>query len=180
MASQGTPTASGRIEGAAMFAHDLVVELLAAPVVANFATLNADGSIHLVSMWFAHEGQSIVLATGSRSLKVENLERNPAAALMVHDSRAGFEVCGVSLTGRGTIVRSDEASPLVERVHRRYVAAHAEERRPVGEFLQSDDVAIRFTPERALFWDERRSEAARQLAESGGAYPLLPTSPRGT
>jgi hypothetical protein len=48
----------------------------------------------------------------------------------------------------------------------------------VREFLASDDVALRFSPERALTWDERGSAAARALSAGGEAYALRPTSPR--
>jgi hypothetical protein len=63
-------------------------------------------------------------------------------------------------------------------VHRRYVSVGGEEHESVREFLDSDDVAIRFTPESALTWDERPSPASAALRESGAALPLVPTDPR--
>jgi hypothetical protein len=82
----------------------------------------------------------------------------------VHDSRPGFEVCGISLAGRAEVPVGDEARRFVDLVHRRYVAPVAEEHGSVREFLESDDVAIRFTPEVALTWDERGSAEARRCA----------------
>jgi len=87
-------------------------------------------------------------------------------------------VCGVSLSGRADVVLGDEARSFVELVHRRYVSAAGEEHESVREFLDSDDVAIRFTPEAALTWDERPSPASAALRGSGGALPLVPTDPR--
>jgi PPOX class probable F420-dependent enzyme len=150
----------------------LVQELLDARLIANLATLNADGSIHLVPMWFARDGGKIVLATGAGSAKVRNLERDGRATVMVDDSRAGMDVCGVSLAGSVELVRGAEAVPLIRLVHRRYVSERGLAAPAVEAFLASDDVALRFTPERAVTWDERRSEAQRALAESGGAHPL--------
>jgi PPOX class probable F420-dependent enzyme len=177
-AERAGPTPSRRGAGAAIVSEPLAAELLTAPLIANLATLNLDGTVHLVPMWFALDRDAILLATGSRSQKIRNLERNPRATLMVHDSRPGFEVCGVSLVGSAEIVRSPDAGDLVARVHRRYVRDRGAQLEPVRQFLASDDVAIRFSPERALSWDERPSDAARALAESGEFTPLAPTSPR--
>lgn len=155
-----------------MLRDPLVLELLGARLIANLATLNVDGTIHLVPMWFARDRDSVVLATGSGSAKVRNLERDPRATVMVDDSRAGMDVCGVSLTGSIEIVRGAEAVPLVRLVHERYVSERGRAAPAVRAFLASDDVALRFMPERALTWDERRSEAQRVLAEAGAAHPL--------
>jgi Pyridoxamine 5'-phosphate oxidase len=129
-------------------------------------------------MWFAREEDRILLATASRSRKVGNLQRDSRATLVVHDSRPGFEVCGVSLAGTVEAVASVEAKRLVERVHRRYVDAKGEKLDPVRAFLESDDVALRFRPESALTWDERASAANEALRASGAALPLVPTDPR--
>lgn len=69
-------------------------------------------------------------------------------------------------------------SALVDLVHRRYVDAGAELDDSVREFLESDDVAIRFRPASALTWDERGSVGSEALRATGGALPLLPTEPR--
>ena len=71
-----------------------------------------------------------------------------------------------------------EALRFVDLVHRRYISADQEHEGSVVEFLDSDDVAIRFRPEAALTWDERGSAASDALRASGGALPLLPTEPR--
>lgn len=152
-------------------------ELLEARLIAVLATLDPSGTIHAVPMWYAAGEGCVVLATGSRSRKVRNLEHDARAGLVLHDSRPGFEVCGVSIAGRAEVVRGLLARPLVDLVHRRYVSS---DRDPpaVREFLASDDVALRFRPESALTWDERTSAASRALRESGGALPLVPTDPR--
>ena len=137
-----------------------------------------DDRIHAVPMWFACEGDVVYLATGSRSRKVRNLVRDARATLVVHDSRPGFEVCGASISGRAEVVAGAEALRVVDLVHRRYVSADQEHDDSVVEFLDSDDVAIRFRPEAALTWDERGTPASDALRASGGALPLLPTEPR--
>ena len=169
------PAPSRRLSGEDVLGDPLVRELLGARLVAVLATRDRDGTIHAVPVWFALHDRSI--ATGSRSRKVRNLELDPRATLVVHDSRPGFEVCGASLVGRVQIVRSDEARPLVDAVHARYVD-EANVPSPARAFLESDDVALRFVPDGALTWDERASEANAALRSAGGAYPLVTTSPR--
>jgi hypothetical protein len=171
------PVASRTLRGQAILSDPLVQELLAAPLVAVLATLDPSG-IHAVAIWYAAYRHEVILASGSRSRKVRNLERDSRATLVLHDSRPGFEVCGASLRGRTEVVRLPEARELVDLVHRRYVDETAETDPDVAEFLESDDVALRFRPESAITWDERGSPASARLRELGGARPLLPTSPR--
>jgi PPOX class probable F420-dependent enzyme len=172
------PTASSRLRGEDVLADTLVRALVDARLVCVLATSEPDGRIHAVPMWFARERDALLLATGSRSKKVSNLRRAPIATFVVHDSRPGMEVCGASIRGPVQVVVGSAAAPLVELVHRRYVDAHAGMLAPVAEFLASDDVALRLTPEEAFTWDERGSEAARVLRELGGALPLVSSEPR--
>lgn len=177
MSAVSDPALSRALNGDEVLADSLVRELLAARLVAVLATHDPSGTVHAVPMWFAFEGCSALLATASRSRKVRNLEADPHATLVVHDSRPGFEVCGVSIAGTVDVVRGAEATPLIELVHGRYVASGplpAEAR----AFLESDDVALRFVPETALTWDERASGANAALRAAGLALLLVPTEPR--
>jgi PPOX class probable F420-dependent enzyme len=171
------PAPSRRLSGDQVLDDSLVRELLRARLVGVLATLDAGGTIHAVPMWFVLHDRSILLATSQRSRKVGNLVADGRATLVLHDSRAGFEVCGASIVGRAEIVRGLEAGPLIGRVHRRYVEA---ERLPdeARAFLESDDVALRFHPQAALTWDERASDANAALKAAGGALPLVSTEPR--
>jgi len=176
MRAVSEPNPSRVLRGDAIVADPLVRELLAARLVGVLATLQPDGSVHAVPMWLSGEGGEIVLASGSTSRKARNVERDPRATLVLHDSRAGCEICGASLRGRVQIVQGAEAAALVERVHRRYVAAEGLALPEVAAFLGGDDVAFRFHPETAVTWDERRSDAAGALRSTGFALPLVPTT----
>ena len=172
------PVPSHNLVGEEILGDPLVRELLSARLVCVLATLEPDGAIHAVPMWFGpHEG-AIVLATGSRSRKLRNLAADPRATLVVHDSRPGFEVCGVTMAGEAEIVHGPAAQPLVDLVHDRYVTAGDDLPADVRAFLDSDDVALRFRPESAWTWDERPSSASVALRAAGAALPLEPTSPR--
>lgn len=172
------PSPSRRLKTDAVLADPLVRELLDARLIGVFATFDRTGSIHAVPMWYATGEGCVILATGSRSRKVRNLENDPRATLVVHDSRPGFEVCGTSIAGRIEIVRGPEAHDLVQRVHSRYVAEGADEDLAVREFLVSDDVALCLRPVSALTWDERGSPASEALRARRQALLLVSTDPR--
>ena len=178
IADVSQPTTSRELRGEAVLSDPLVAELLAARVIAVLATIEPDGSVHAVPMWWSAGESEILLATGSRSRKVRNLERDPRATFVLHDSRPGVEVCGASIRGRVEIVRGAVAQPLIARVHSRYVSDRGLILGEVSEFLASDDVAIRLAPATVTTWDERASPAARALRESGAALPLEPTTAR--
>ena len=174
----GDPAPSKRVRAEAVFDDPLILGLLDARLVGVFATLNRDGTIHAVPMWFAPHERSILLATGSRSEKVANLEVDPRSTLVIHDSRSGYEVCGVSMSGYAEIVRGVDASPLVRLVHRRYIDESREMPSAVRAFLESDDVALRFLPHSAFTWDQRETDANNALRAAAGALPLLTTEAR--
>ncbi len=172
------PVPSRRLHGDAVLADPLARYLLDARLIGILATHDPATSIHAVPMWYALEDGWVLLATGARSRKVRNLERDRRATFVVHDSRPGFEICGTSISGEVEIVRGPQAPGLVDRVHARYVVAGADEDSDVREFLASDDVALRLRPSTAVTWDERSSPASAALRAGGGALPLVTTDPR--
>jgi PPOX class probable F420-dependent enzyme len=175
MAGETTP--SRRLRGGAVLSDPLVRELLDARLVGVLATLDPDGAVHAVPLWVCDVGDAILLATSSGSRKVRNLERDPRATLVLHDSRPGFEVCGAMLRGRVEVVRGPAGAPLVARVHRRYVTEAGLALPEARGFLAGDDLALRFLPDTAVTWDERANPATAVLRQAGGALPLQPTTP---
>ncbi|MEZ5101009.1 MAG: pyridoxamine 5'-phosphate oxidase family protein [Thermoleophilia bacterium] len=150
----------------------LATELLTAPHVATLATHDADGAIHAVAMWFRWDGdETIHLPTSGASHKVRNARRDPRATVLVHDSRGGLDVRGLTLAGRVEVLEGEVAAAIADAVHRRYVEAPGLALPPVADFLAHDDVVLALTIERASGWDETRTEAARALRASGAAIP---------
>jgi PPOX class probable F420-dependent enzyme len=172
------PAPSRSLRAEDILADPLVEELLDARLIGVLATLEPDGAVHAVPLWYAVADGAIVFASGAASRKVRNLERDPRATLVLHDSRSGFEVCGASLRGRASIARGAAADSLIARVHRRYVSESGLALPTAREFLAGDDVALVFRPERAVTWDNRANPATAALQDARGALPLVPTSPR--
>lgn len=178
MSGNAEPTPSTMLEGAAVLSDTLVSELLDARSIGVLATLDPDGAVHAVPLWYARDGETVVFATGGSSRKARNLARDPRGTLVLHDSRPGFEVCGASVRGRVSIVSGEAARPLIACVHRRYVSEAGLELPAARAFLSGDDVALVLRPETAVIWDERANPATAVLRDAGGAFPLLPTTPR--
>jgi hypothetical protein len=166
----GDPAPSKRLQDADVLEDALVCELLEARLIGVFATRDPRTAIHAVPMWHALYDGRVLLATGSRSRKVRNLEHDPRATFVLHDSRPGFEICGTSISGEVEIVRGTEAVGLVDLVHARYVVEGADDDPAVRAFLMSDDVALRLRPVEALTCDALRAR--------GAALPLVSTDPR--
>ena len=172
------PTPSREHGDGAALSSELVRELLAARLVGVLATLRGDGTIDAVPMWYAEHEGAVLLATSSRSRKVRNLELDPRATLVLHDSRPGYEVCGACIAGTVEIVRLPGAQALVDFVHARYLLPATAEDPTVVGYLVSDDVALRLTPTSSVTWDERASEAAEVVRANGWALPLESSEPR--
>ena len=156
----------GRGEERDVLSADLPRELLDARLIASLATLNGDGSIHVVAMWFLWDGAAILIPTNGATRKARNLERDPRATVMIDDSRGGFDLRGITVVGRAEIVVGAAAIQLNRRIHLKYVTEEGLDLEPVRTYLASDDVTIRLRPERVSSWDLRSTEQGRALTES--------------
>jgi hypothetical protein len=167
------------LRGDGVLADPFISELVDARLIGVLATFDSAGVIHAMPMWYARYDDAVLFATSSSSRKVRNLELDPRATLVLHDSRPGYEVCGASIVGSIEVVRAPVAQPLIDRVQGRYVATEAAVDDPTAlSFLESDDVALRFIPASAFTWDHRSSEGSRILRANGWARPLVTTEPR--
>lgn len=171
---------SSLMEASELLASDLAGDLLVARLIAKLATYNPDGTIHLVPMWFAWEGGAVLMPTSGASRKARNLRRDARAAVMIDDSRGGLDVRGITMVGRAEILSGSDAQAANRRVHLRYVSGNGLAFAEVGEALGSDDVTVRFLPERGASWDLSGHPASRRLLESGDFEPLVPVHTRPT
>lgn len=178
MSGETTPTPSRRLRGEQILRDPLVRELVDARLIAVFSTLETDGSIHAVPLWYADAGDTILFAAEGKSRKVRNVRRDPRSTLTLHDSRPGMEICGASIRGTVEVVEGTAAAPLIEQVHRRYLTEDGTRLPEVVEFLMFDDVALRFRPAAAVTWDERASAAAAAVRRTGAGLELVSTEPR--
>jgi general stress protein 26 len=102
----------------------LVRQLLNGRYVASIATQNADGSVHMVAVWYWFDSSRIYIATSSRSRKARNLQSNPRVSLMI-DARHPAASFGINLAGAAQISTGDLSPEWNAQVHRKYLSEAA-------------------------------------------------------
>jgi PPOX class probable F420-dependent enzyme len=83
---------------------DEIGALLAYARKAHIATVNPDGTPHLVTMFFASAGGRIAFWTYRASQKARNLARDPRLTCLVEDGEEYFELRGVQIGGTAEVV----------------------------------------------------------------------------
>ena len=128
-------------------------EFLRGRHIATLGTENADGTIHLIAVWYLFESGSLFIATSSKSKKVRNVAARPKASLMVDARKPGTER-GVSAAGRAEVISGDQSKEINRRIYGRYLSASAISDPHVGPvFASMDDVTLRLTPVSWISWD---------------------------
>lgn len=148
-------------------------ELLDARLIANLASINPNGTVHLVAMWFRRDGDSILFPTSHHTRKAKNLRRHPFATAMIDRSRAGLDLRGVQIKGRVELVEGSRAHELNRSIHARYITDTGLVEPAVAAYLsEGDDVTIRLSIERMSTWNLDDAPAGQALRVSGRAHPL--------
>ena len=162
----------GRGEEQDVLSSKLVEHLLRARLIANLATVDPDGSAHVVAMWFLFEDGRLLLPTNRRTRKAKNVARDPRVTVMIDDSRGGLDLRGVTLVGRAELLGRPEAIELNRRIHLKYLTERGRDLEPVDRYLSTDDVTICLTPLRVSSWDLRETAAGRELLRTGEFHSL--------
>ena len=121
-------------------------ELLSMTLIANLATIEDDGDIHLLPMWFLRIGNNIYIPTSHNTHKYRNLLARPRASVMIDISRAGLNLKGVLIRGRVELVRGEKAQQINRSIHLKYVTSDALNDPNVASYLsKGDDVTVNST-----------------------------------
>ena len=127
------------------------------------ASVNADGTIHLVAMWFALLDGKIAFWTYGKSQKVVNLRRNSTITVMVEDGEEYEALRGVTIIGRATII--DDPAEVLRyglQVYERHWGSTADDLVRAGIAEQAAKrVVVAVDSDRVISWDHRKL---------GGAY----------
>ncbi len=134
-----------------------VDEFLAGHRTMTMCTINHDGSIHAVAMWYGFLDGAIAVETKAKSQKVRNLRRNDRLTCMLEDGDSYDQLRGVELVGRGEIVEDrDRMWELGISMYERYSGPYSEEARPMVEAMLHKRVVVRLLVERTVSWDHRK------------------------
>lgn len=123
----------------------------------NIATLNHDGSIHLVAMWYAMDGASPVFWTYNKAQKIKNIQRDPRITCLVETGEQYEELKGVELVGTAELITErDDIMAFGEMVASRYTGEVTDETRPFVHAVGEKRFAVRVHVERAVTWDHSK------------------------
>ncbi|UMG92315.1 pyridoxamine 5'-phosphate oxidase family protein [Nocardioides sp. TF02-7] len=136
--------------------------LLAANLKVQVASINADGSPHLSTLFYVVRDGLIAFWTYGKSQKVRNLERDPRVSALVEDGLDYFELRGMSVNGRAEIVRdADTIRQIGSAVVTRMLAAESFE--ALGDFGRdrvekqvAKRVGVVIHPDKVATWDHSK------------------------
>ena len=124
----------------------------------NVATLNHDGRIHLVAMWYGYfDDGALGFWTYSRSQKIKNLQRDPRLTCLVESGDEYAELKGVEIVGTGSVVEDPAAVMQIGRsVFERYTGPWSDEVAPAVEAMGAKRVAVRIEIDDVVTWDHTK------------------------
>jgi PPOX class probable F420-dependent enzyme len=123
----------------------------------TLCSINHDGSIHAVAMWYGFLEGSVAFETKAKSQKVQNLRRDPRMTCMTEDGDYYEELRGVELVGKAEIVEDpDRMWELGVDLFERYNAPYTEDLRPFVEIMLHNRVVVKLNVERVVSWDHRK------------------------
>ena len=125
---------------------------------AAVATTSADGSPHVVPLWFVWQEDAIFVSTRQDGRTWANVARDPRVAITIDLGRAWVEVAGVEILGSAERLSAESAAMRkpISAWHEKYrpllagegFARFAEEVRGLG--------FLRVMPEAVRAWDHAR------------------------
>jgi PPOX class probable F420-dependent enzyme len=114
----------------------------------TMCSINHDGSIHAVAMWYGFVDGAVAVETKAKAQKAQNLQRDPRLTCMFEDGDYYEELRGVELVGRAEVIDDPERMfELGVSVFERYYNPYTEELRPFVETMLH---------KRVVSWDHRK------------------------
>ena len=126
------------------------------------ASINADGTPHLVTMWYLRDGDDLCFWTYAKSQKVVNLRRDPRITVLVATGEAYEELRGVSINGTAT-VEEELATVLAfgEKVYEKHWGPIDNDLVREGvHVMGAKRVVIRVSPLKTTSWDHSKLSGA--------------------
>lgn len=117
---------------------------LAEPRFAVLATINADGSPQLTTMWYELQGDEIMMNTKAGRLKDSNMRRDARVALCFEE---GYSY--VTVTGRVRLIEDQAVAQAdIRHLAVRYDGPERAEQAVRSQFMHEQRVSLRLTIER--------------------------------
>lgn len=131
--------------------------------VARLCSLNADGTIHAVPVWYSYVDGQIVIATPVTSHKARNVRRNRSVTVLIDDSETrGVWPKGVTIYGKAELDATDLTLGEFTRLCEKYIAKDRAESYARGLLGLSRWVKMVVRPERVASFDYSKDEAYKK------------------
>jgi PPOX class probable F420-dependent enzyme len=119
------------------------------------ATINRNGTPHLMPLWFAIEDRTIILETFTKSQKIRNLERDPRLTVLFEDGSRYEKLRGASIYSTAELVTD------VDRVHALHMKVLLRNTPEIphdvldkaSRSMAPKKTAVLIRPERVVSWD---------------------------
>ena len=139
-----------------------IAALLAETTKAQVATINLDGSVHLVPMSFVVIEDRVTFWTDPGSRKVANLRRDPRISFLVEMGDEFSSFRAVQVAGTAGLSSDPETSRAVgEALFARSVGPLSDDLKAYVAGLADQRVAVTVEPVRVVSWDHRKLSRAR-------------------
>jgi PPOX class probable F420-dependent enzyme len=123
----------------------------------TMCTINHDGSIHAVAMWYGFLEGAVAVETKAKSQKAVNLRRDPRITCLFEDGDTYEELRGVELVGRAEIVEEpDRMWELGVSLFERYYGSYSDDLRPFIETMLHKRIVVKLDVQRTVSWDHRK------------------------
>jgi len=127
----------------------------------QLATINKDGTPHLVAMWYGIMDGKIVIETFEKSQKAINLKRDPRIACLLEAGTEYNELRGVQINGSVTLVSDPgEIRELMKAVLRRNHEMDEKTLEVAAEHGSKKRIGAIIEPTKIVSWDHRKLDVA--------------------
>lgn len=98
---------------------DKAKALIDAKSFAHVATINKDGSPQVSPVWIERDGDTVIVNSEQKRLKVRNLKRNPAVALSIQDPENPYSY--VEIRGKVVEITPEGGFEGIDRLGKKYM-----------------------------------------------------------
>ena len=139
-----------------------VDEFLAGERRAHLATIDGDGTPHVVPLSYVVIDGRVTFWTDPQSRKIGNIRRDPRITCLVETGSEFAEFRAVQLHGRAELGEDVETSRRTGlALYERAAGTLTDEMRAAVDAMAADRVAVTVVPERVVSWDHRKLPGAR-------------------
>jgi len=121
--------------------------LIDAPNIAHLTTLMEDGFPKAEPVWVGRDGDRIIVCTDHRSIKGQNIDRDPRVALSITDFDNPYEQ--LLIRGRVVEARDDGDLKIMDEISQKYIGTPFPRRKwpsRVAYFIEADIARYYLSP----------------------------------